>query len=249
MPVMEKGKIQAIETAALNAWVAPRQMDYDGWLLRMTGGDSKRVNSVNVRQSSTLPLDEKIQTCERIYTQHRLPVIFRMPEPFSSNALQHELLSRAYHEFDTTLVLGKVINEGEDLPDEVEVRRMDKENWLQVRSWVTGTPVVRLVHHAAVLDVIVPEKVLIGMYVGEEPVACGMGVVEGDLLGYFSIYTRSIERRKGYGRAMMAALSGWGREKGASYGYLQVEGDNEPALGMYERLGFEEVYRYSYWKM
>jgi len=245
---MEKGKITAIETAALNAWPATRQMIYDGWLLRMTGGESKRVNSVNVRGSSNLPLEAKFHTCEGLYAVHGLPVIFRLPEPFSSQTLSHELLSRGYLEFDTTHVLGREINERGVLPEEVEVRRMAKEDWLQVRSWVTGTPLVRLIYHAAVLDVIVPENVLMGLFVGEEPVACGMGVVEGNLLGYFSIYTIKGMRRKGYGRAVMTALTGWGREKGASFGYLQVEGDNAPALRMYEMLGFEEVYRYSYWK-
>jgi len=245
---MEKVKIQSIETAALNAWTAPRQMDYDGWLLRMTGGASKRVNSVNVRHRSTLPLVEKIRTCEGIYAHHGLPTIFRIPDPFSTQTLREALISQGYQDFDTTYVMGREINERENLPDEVQVRRLVKEDWLQVRSWVTGTPVARLVFHAAVLDVIVPEKVLMGMYLGEVPVACGMGVVEGDLLGYFSIYTHNTMRRRGYGRSMMAALSGWGKEKGASYGYLQVEGDNAPARRMYERLGFEEVYRYSYWK-
>ena len=245
---MEKVKIQAIETAALNAWAAPKQMEFDGWLLRMTGGASKRVNSVNIRLKSSLPLDEKIQTCEQIYRQHGLPIIFRVPEPFSSQALLEELISRGYHEFDTTYVLGKEIHERDTLPDEVEVCRMKKEDWLQVRSWVSGIPVVRLVYYDAVLDVIVPEKVLMGMYVDDVPVACGMGVVEGDLLGYFSIYTHSTMRRRGHGSTMMAALSGWGKGKGASYGYLQVEGDNAPALRMYARLGFTEVYRYSYWK-
>lgn len=245
---MEEMKIQAIETAALNAWAAPKQMEFDGWLLRMTGGASKRVNSVNVRHRSTLPLEKKILACEHIYQQHGLPTIFRVPDPFGSQALRDELTVQGYHEFDTTIVMGKEISEGVDLPEKVVVRRLEKEDWLQVRSWVTGTPVARLVYYAAVLDVIVPEKVLMGMYIGEGPVTCGMGVVEGDLLGYFSIYTHSTMRRRGYGSAMMATLSGWGKEKGASYGYLQVEGDNAPALRMYEMMGFEEVYRYSYWK-
>ena len=51
---------------------------------------------------------------------------------------------------------------------------------------------------------------------------------------------------KGY--AIMGALSRWGKENGAVYGYLQVEGDNPTALRMYEKLGFVDVYRYAYWK-
>ena len=61
---MNQEFIARIEDAALNAWPSPRQMVYDGWLLRFTGGESKRVNSVNIRYASSLPLSEKIAFCE-----------------------------------------------------------------------------------------------------------------------------------------------------------------------------------------
>jgi len=245
---MDRKMIESIETAALNAWSAPRQLLYDGWLLRMTGGNSKRVNSVNVYKRSTLPLVDKIKKCEHLYAQHGLPIIFRTPEPFTSPELRQALMNGGYHEFDTTFVLGREIGVGEDLADEVSVRILPTNDWLQVRSWVTGTPVVRLVYYARVLEVIVPEKVLMGLFVGDEPAACGMGVLEGNLLGYFSIYTHQSIRRQGYGSVVMGALSRCGKEKGATYGYLQVEGDNPMALRMYEKLGFVEVYRYAYWE-
>ncbi len=111
-----------------------------------------------------------------------------------------------------------------------------------------GKPLAALVHHAAVLTVMASERALLALFVDDVPAACGMGVVEGDLLGYFSIYIRASERRKGFGKMMMDVLTIWGREKGASYGYLQVEGDNDPALKMYDKLGFTKVYGYSYSK-
>jgi ribosomal protein S18 acetylase RimI-like enzyme len=46
----------------------------------------------------------------------------------------------------------------------------------------------------------------------------------------------------------MVALANWGLDHGVSYGYLQVEGDNEPALAMYQKMGFETCYRYVYSK-
>ena len=245
---MDKKFIQGIETAALNAWSAPRQLVYDGWLLRMTGGNSKRVNSVNVNKRSTLPLVDKIKKCEHLYAQHGLPIIFRTPEPFTSPELRQALINGGYHEFDTTFVLGQEIGVREDLSGEASDRILPTEDWLQVRSWVTGTPLVELVYHAAVLNVIMPEKALMGLFVDDRPVACGMGVLEGDLLGYFSIYTHKSMRRQGYGSVVMGALSRWGVKNGATYGYLQVEGDNPMALRMYEKLDFVYVYRYTYWK-
>ena len=44
----------------------------------------------------------------------------------------------------------------------------------------------------------------------------------------------------------MAELLDWGAEQGATTAYLQVEADNDPALALYERLGFVTHHTYRY---
>lgn len=249
---MNENLLTAIEMAALNAWPAPRQMLYDGWLLRFTGGDSKRVNSVNLLGPSMLPLEEKIHTCEAIYTRQRLPVIFRLVDFLTPTELWAALAAAGYTEFDPTYVLGcEISGSVVTLDDEllgVDVRVMEQTDWLAMRAWLMGKPLVSLGDHTRVLAGIVPQKVLLGLYVEGVPAACGMGVVEEELLGYFSIYTRAGVRRRGYGRAVMDALTRWGVGQGARFGYLQVEGDNWPARAMYQKMGYRQVYAYSYSK-
>ena len=46
-------------------------------------------------------------------------------------------------------------------------------------------------------------------------------------------------RRKGLGRALMAAAEAWLRERGAPKIQLMVRADNDAALGFYEALGLE----------
>jgi ribosomal protein S18 acetylase RimI-like enzyme len=53
-------------------------------------------------------------------------------------------------------------------------------------------------------------------------------------------------RRRGLATAVMAALASWGRDRGARSCLLQVVESNEPALALYERLGFTEHHRYHY---
>lgn len=237
-----------IEEAALNAWPAPRQVYYDGWFLRFTGGNSKRVNSVNVFGISTLPLDEKIQFCEAVYRSQGFPVLFRLPEPFTSSDLPQALAAAGYEAFDPTLVLGREIDSGPELPPGVVMRTLSGESWLQVYAQITGKALALLVHHQAILNAIVPEKKLIALFMDDRPVACGMGVISGDLLGYFSIYSDKAVRRQGFGEGVMAALSKWGLAHGAKFGYLQVEGHNAPARAMYDKLGFARLYGYEYWR-
>ena len=52
--------------------------------------------------------------------------------------------------------------------------------------------------------------------------------------------------RRRLGSSWSAALLGWAAERGATTAYLQVRGDNAPALALYERLGFERHHTYRY---
>jgi GNAT superfamily N-acetyltransferase len=76
--------------------------------------------------------------------------------------------------------------------------------------------------------------------------ASGVAAVDGDWAGFRSIEVTPARRREGLGLAVMSALVGWAAEQGATTAYLQVLGDNAPALALYERLGFVEHHRYRY---
>ena len=243
---MQRSQLERIEEAALNAWPAPRQIVYDGWLLRFASGYTKRANSVNLRYPSTLPYNEKIAHCERMYKEAGLPPLFRLPEPFIPDGLIPALEKAGYQAFGPTLVLGREIHVVDDPSEYVEVRKMEKDAWLCLRSDLTGKSLAKWKKHGVILDTIVPRKALFGLFHEGNPLACGMGVVEGNLIGIFGVLTAASERQKGYGRMMMHVLTNWGVKEGADFGYLQVEEDNEPAKAMYTRLGFSLVYKYSY---
>jgi GNAT superfamily N-acetyltransferase len=53
-------------------------------------------------------------------------------------------------------------------------------------------------------------------------------------------------RRQGLARAIMAAISGWGAQLGATRTYLQVGADNAPAIALYESLGYWRHHDYHY---
>ena len=87
---------------------------------------------------------------------------------------------------------------------------------------------------------------LVTARVGET--ASGVAALDpaGEWIGFRSIEVDPAHRRRGLGLAVVGALLGWGAERGATTAYLQVLGDNAPALALYERLGFVEHHRYTY---
>jgi len=245
---MHRSQLERIEEAALNAWPAPRQVIYDGWLLRFASEYTKRANSINPLYPSSIPFDEKIAHCEHLYALAGLPALFRLPEPFTPDGLVPALAKAGYAAFDPTLVLGREVHVQDGGSNGVEVRQMEKDAWLCLRADLTGKSLAKWMKHGEILNTIIPRKALFGLFAKGKPLACGMGVVEGNLLGFFSVLTAPTERKKGYGRKMMHVLTNWGVREGADYGYLQVEDDNEPAKAMYTRLGFSLCYKYDYYR-
>ena len=77
-------------------------------------------------------------------------------------------------------------------------------------------------------------------------VATGVAAYERDWVGFRGLDVSPEHRRQGLGLTVMAALLEWGAEQGATTAYLQVLGDNAPALALYERLGFATHHTYRY---
>ena len=79
-----------------------------------------------------------------------------------------------------------------------------------------------------------------------EVVSCGLAVADGDYLGLFDIVTIVEQRRRGYGLELTSSLLAWGQAVNTRYAYLQVMAKNDPALSLYGKLGFQEIYDYWY---
>ncbi len=78
------------------------------------------------------------------------------------------------------------------------------------------------------------------------PIASGFAAYADDWVGLRTIETDPARRRQGLGLAVMAALLGWGAERGALTAYLQVLDGNDAALALYGRLGFRTHHEYRY---
>ena len=71
-----------------------------------------------------------------------------------------------------------------------------------------------------------------------DDVASGEAALDGDWLGLHNLRVDVERRRQGLGTQVLGALLEWGAERGATTAWLHVEVDNDPARGLYERVGF-----------
>ncbi len=238
-----------IEEAGLNALQTQRQLFYDGWLLRLSAGKAKRARSVNAHFGSTLPVDRKIEHCERIYAQHGLAPLFRMT-PFDRPAeLEAALGARGYVPFEETLVQAAALARAPEVPaagDDVSIEPLGVDAFVEAVGTLRASAAAQRDAHRERLQNSALEKRSVAVRAGEEVVCTAQVVVEGDLAGLYDVVTAEAARGHGYATLACTSLLSWAWQHGAHAAYLQVSADNAPALAIYRKLGFATVYAYHY---
>lgn len=239
-----------MEEAALNAWPALREILYDGWVVRLTRGFTRRANSVTpLHPGGARALGERIAYCEALYARHGLPACFRLPAWPEVAPLRAALDARGYRAVGAASVLRRELAPPMGPPTPAAdgtVRWLEAASWLDVYTELTGTPAELRELHALVLAGIVGECLFAVRECEGRPVACLLGVLEDDLVGLFDLATLPAARRRGHAAALVEAVAARAAARGAREVYLQVEAANAPGLALYARLGFSRLHAYDY---
>ena len=232
----------ALEAVTAQGWQPAETASVGGWLLRADGGFTARANSVLPLRAPGLPLEDALAAAGAWYAERGLPLKLQVPVE-ARRLLDAELGERGWPAVQATDVLAARLDLlGRDAPSAAV--RLDAEpddSWLahyRDGSGLDLTARAVLVRHERVAFASVRD--------GEDVLAIGRGVVDGGWLGVSALEVDPARRRCGLASAVMAALWQWGREQAATRSYLQVEAENEPALALYERLGYWLHHSYHY---
>lgn len=242
--------LSEIEHAAYGAWPAERVTEIGGWRLRYMREVTRRANSVwplSVTDTDRTELSERVARVEEYYRKLGSSQVLFQLSPLAPSSLDSVLAERGYRvDAPVSVMLAEVSTVIQQAPrgnvcieptpgsDFLEVaiqrgRYKDfKEEFLGLLSRVQGRAGFASVE------------------TNGRPVASGLGVCDGPLLGLFAISTISDARRRGAASGLLGGLCRWAERKGARHAYLQVEQDNTAALKLFTRHGFREVYSYHY---
>lgn len=236
-----------VEELSINAWPALETMIDDGWLLRFADGYTKRANSVYPLYPPAGDLEQKIAACERHYGSKKLPTIFKMT-PYSQPAKLDALLEeRGYKLFaDTSVQMVSLAAMTAPAMHTVQIYEECADEWVDVFCRLSEKDEREKQTMTQTLRKIIPACCYAVLYAEGEVIACGIGVLEREHIGLYDIVTAPSHRKRGYGEQLVLNILQWGIERGAKHSYLQVVVDNTPALRLYEKLGYQEIYPYWY---
>jgi GNAT superfamily N-acetyltransferase len=237
--------IRALETRAFRAWPALETRAEQGWIQRLSGGYTKRANSINALDATAALTPELKASLERPYRARRLPPIWRLT-PLAPAASDRLLAEAGYRRIDESLVQRAPLD-GRYAPDpEVRIAPFPSDDWLAGFAALSPVPPQHREAMARMLRSIVPPAAFAQVKEREQTIAFALGVVEDDHVGLFDVLVAPQARRRGLARRLTQSIGAWGRDHGAAFAYLQVVATNVAAMPLYAELGFETVYSYAY---
>jgi ribosomal protein S18 acetylase RimI-like enzyme len=241
--MIDTAQIRGLEERGLNAWPALQTVLFGGWAFRLSGGFTKRANSINALNPAA-PFSQVREAAEHLYARHELPAVFRL-SPLAGEDADRDLALAGYAMFDPSLVLTAPIGATET-GSGVDIEEFPSETWLQGFAAANSIEAAqRPIHDRMVTSIALPAA-FATLRENGQGFGFGLAVLEGGLVGLFDIVIAPSHRGRGNGRRLTEALLQWGHRSGAATAYLQVREENEAARKLYAGLGFGEAYRYHY---
>lgn len=243
-------QVRRLEAVSFRAWPAA-SVQYDGsWQIRLTGGHpSKRVNCVvALDRSDTRDIRLRLEKAQRKFESYGREMVFR-ETPLAPAAVVDVLNEDGWQRFDESIVMVLDLASMADhdvmdhLPSQDIGRFVDASLTLQNEDAALKPALAELIS-----NIKPPSGLFLVEVPGNGPVAGVICVHDNDLTGLLQLAVGESHRGQGMGFELTYAALRWARLRGAKMAWLQVQADNVAALSLYRKLGFQQAYRYCYWR-
>jgi ribosomal protein S18 acetylase RimI-like enzyme len=232
--------ICALEAHAAGAWPATvARATADGWLLRATPGlDRGRSNNALTpcRELAAAEIAAGVDAIEAFAVEHGIRAGVQVSPLDLHGGLDAELDTRGYDvQWPTAVLLADAAGVAVGAAGLI-VEDHASDAWLA--AWARAEGREDAAAHAATVFARLAGR---GLFARLGCDAAGLAVPGDGFAGLFSLAVAPAARRRGLGARLVRALAAAAGEPRV---YLQVEETNDPALGLYEALGFTRLYRY-----
>ncbi|HET7304077.1 MAG TPA: GNAT family N-acetyltransferase [Segeticoccus sp.] len=244
-----------LERVMVDGW-PPLERDRLGeWVLRASGGFTRRANSLLPLGDPGVPLAEAVERAERWYADRGLPLVVAS---YVGDELPQHLAARGYRTATRSLVMtastGTVVaathHRADRLlrrggPDAVDVSVAVEPS----ADWLAVAESTRATDPAALRRIVTgsPEQLFAEVRgAGGDVLAIGRAPLAHVWAGLTNVHVEPPARRRGVASLLTGALAHAVRARDVRSIWLQVEEDNAPARAAWEELGFTVHHRYRY---
>lgn len=250
--VRPSSSVEKVQRVADAGWPGLERERLGGWVLRAAGGFTGRANSALPLGDPGTGLDAAVEAVEAFYDARALVPAVQVPFGLSgpdspAPGLDAALAARGWQHDPPTLLMTadlRRVAAGLDraTSDTVVIDAEPDDDWLGLYRYRGGAlpDVARAVLTAADLQGFASVRR------NGRTVAVGRVAVAAGWAGVTAMQTDERYLRHGLGSLVLSSLLGWGAERGARFGYLQVFSANAPAHALYGRVGFTPHHRYHY---
>jgi N-acetylglutamate synthase len=245
-PMNDHSLIIGLESRLLNAWPSFDYQAYDGWILRLANGYSKRANSTTPFLPNASLDEELIDYMIARFVEANVRPTFRL-NGLQAADVDERLKMRGFKDIEPTHVLVAPVKTGDcEVDPEITLEPHASKRWVREAAEAYGGDKADDAILMQIVSRIRPKAAFATLNLDDKPVAWGLGVVERGYVGLYDVVVSPDLRGIGLGRRVVSSLMAWGCQEGAHSAYLQVREENEVALSLYRTTGFETAYRYTH---
>lgn len=246
-----------LQYVMLAGWPPAQTHWLGGWLLRSSGGYTKRANSVlplgvpPVDTGLAHAIDRAIDTIEEFYAERGLPAVFTAFGPVAGDLARTPLAAllagRRYVLESPTVAMTAAVGALGSRTDRrtetaVEVHPAMPAWWLDALGpRAAADPVAA----TAVLTGS-PDQVFLAVREGTDVLAIARVAFARSWAGLFTVWVDPGARRRGLAGALLGVAADQASHRSAASMYLQVEAGNAIATGLYTARGFSPHHTYGY---
>lgn len=240
---------ERIERASVKAAQPPEHWMLDGWQVNLSPGLARRSRSIQpLDHFGCLSLHDKVHRAEQHCLQSGLPPLFRISPMCRPPELDALLALKGYRQEDDyrvmTLPLAHV--HPETSREGLCLRALSTDLLAAKVGTLRGfSPSQIRAHQERLQEASTPFHAYVLEREGQA-LAFAQMAQEGDLAGFYDVFTRPEYRGLGLARELLMRLLALARTQGIRHAYLQVEAANITARRLYKHLGFQDLYAYHY---